>query len=201
MALATVLSLFVFGAVLVHAFWYDPSGEVSLDFFAKTNKSKVVIKAKENKENISPLSSPVYLTIPALDISAKVQQVGITKKGNMAAPNNFTDVGWYKYGATPGTAGNVVIAGHVDNGIALPAVFSNLKNLKEGDDVYLETKNGSKTRYVVIGFSTYDYYAHPQEVFNVTNNKHYLKLVTCTGEWVSNIRTHNKRLVVTAVEA
>ncbi len=192
----TLFALGVFGTVLVHALWYDPQDEIPLDVsMMKSSSTKTEITQK-----VSPLPNPLRLTIPALTLNANIKNVGITAKGNMATPTNFTDVGWYKYGTVPGHVGSVVMSGHVDNGLALPGVFKNLKNLKKGDDIYVEMADGTKIHYTVLSLSTYDYDAIVPTIFH-EKNAHYLKLITCTGVWVPSFKTHDKRLVVNAVEA
>ena len=91
------------------------------------------------------------------------------------------------------------MAGHVDNGLSLPGVFKHLEDLQKGDDLYVQMGNGEKIHYVVTGFSVYDYDADGSAVFNQKDG-HYLKLVTCTGTWMPQFRTHDKRLVVVAKE-
>lgn len=143
-------------------------------------------------------SFPSRLSIPLLGIDAKVQKVGITASGNMATPNNFVDVGWYKYGTIPGDKGSAVIAGHVDNGLAFPGVFSKLKNIKEGDDIFVETENSQTLHFVVKEIKTYPFDAKVKEVFSRDDGR-WINLITCTGIWVEKHKTHNKRLVVSAI--
>ena len=187
-AVGTIFFFLIFVLTLAHAVWYSSGGEVPSD----KERDKVVTLAA------SPLGDPTHLIIPALSIDAKIQKVGITRNGKMATPNNFTDVGWYKYGPAPGALGSAVIAGHVDDGLAWPAVFADLDKLKEGDDVYVQMDSGS-VHYKVTDFSVYDYDADASAVFE-ENRAHYLRLITCTGTWLPAYRTHNERLVVTAVE-
>lgn len=141
---------------------------------------------------------PVMLSIPTLKIHAKVQQVGVTTSGRMAVPTNFTDVGWYKYGTLPGQTGSAVIAGHVDDGLALPAVFINLNTLQKGDDIYITTIQKHVLHFVVTGSQAYDRNANADQIFNEKDGK-ILRLITCTGDWLPSLHTHNQRLVVTAV--
>lgn len=142
-------------------------------------------------------SHPDQLRIPSIKVDANVQNVGITNKGNMGTPKNFKDVGWYAYGAVPGEVGSSVIAGHVNNGLALPAVFANLEDVKIGEDIYIDTVGEGTLHFVVTGTEVYDFDAEAPSVFTQNDGK-YLKLITCTGEWVKEYRTHNKRLVVIA---
>ena len=201
----TLLALAVFSAVLIRSFWYAPNDEVKISSLLSGSTESVSAQNEktatpEAKEDFAPPSEdPLRLTVPALEIDAKIQKVGITQKGNMAAPRNFSDVGWYKYGTVPGEVGSAVLAGHVDNGLALPWVFSRLSDLKEGDDIYVSMADGRSIHYIVVSLATYDYNAKVPEVFG-ENDGNYLKLVTCTGVWMASAKTHDKRLVVKAVQ-
>src|SRR3989338_8569269 len=98
-AIATLIALYVFGVALVSAFWYNP-GDEEAKTVCKANVSANAAdvlgssgsKIGEKKE-LHARGFPVRLIIPALNVNAKIQKVGITKKGNMAVPNNFVDVG------------------------------------------------------------------------------------------------------------
>ena len=142
---------------------------------------------------------PSRLIIPSLDIDAHVQATGITKKGNMGTPTNFTDVAWYKYGAIPGDIGNAVIDGHVDNGLSLAGVFKHVAEIAVGADIYTVDAQGNKIHFVVTDVTSYDYLQVPvTEIFNDMNGSR-LRLITCGGTWVPGEKTYDKRVVVTAV--
>jgi sortase A len=189
--LFTIISVAVMGFVLVNGFLYASPGEVPLSPSLQKTFSRT---AKEN-----PDLYPKELRIPAIGVDAKVQEVGITKNNNMATPNNFTDVGWFKYGVLPGQIGSAIIAGHVNDGFALPAVFGNLNDLRKGDNIYLDTVGGDTIHFVVAGIETYDYNAPTVGIFDQKNGS-FLKLITCAGVWVEKYKTHDKRLVVTAIK-
>ncbi|MDB5254008.1 MAG: peptidase sortase [Parcubacteria group bacterium] len=140
---------------------------------------------------------PARLSIPALGIDTKVQQVGLNIKGNMGTPNNFTDVAWYKLGPRPGEIGSAVMDGHVDNGLALQGVFKHLEDLKIGDDVYVTREDGKKLHFQVVDKATYPYNdsAANETVFGKKDAAR-LNLVTCTGDWVAAQKTYTDRLVV-----
>jgi len=195
--LIILVSLTLLGAVIERAFFYIPSNDTGNIFLPNSLKNLAKAAIKQN-DPISPLY-PKRLIIPAIKINAKFQYVGVTYAGNMATPNNFSDVGWYKYGPMPGQDGSAVVAGHVNDGLALPAVFWNLNKLKTGDDIYIERVNGTKIHFVVTGQAVYDYNSPTTEIFSGSNHP-LLKLITCTGTWISAINTHNERLVVTAEE-
>jgi LPXTG-site transpeptidase (sortase) family protein len=168
----------IFAATLVHSVWYAPDQEIAGPIVAATS------------------SDPVRLSIPSLDIDAKVQQVGLTTAGNMGIPNNFTDVAWYKYGPRPGQLGSAVIDGHVDNGLSLAGVFKHLEDIKVGDDVYVQEKDGSKLHFVVTDIESYPYKNAPVEQIFTRTDKARLNLITCVGDWIPAGKTYDHRLVV-----
>jgi sortase A len=151
-----------------------------------------------NETNKDIDSYPILLNIPSIDVNSKIVDVGITSRGNMGTPTNYEDVGWYRYGILPGEAGSAVMAGHVDNGLSLPGVFSKLSEVKVGDDIFTTNKLGAKLHFVVKNIATYAYDAKDTNVFTQNDGK-YLKLITCVGTWKPDNKTHDKRLVVTAV--
>lgn len=172
--------------VLVHGFYYAPDSEIRLPIGAASKMASRI-----------PGTHPKELQIPSIKVDAKVQEVGITYKGNMGVPNNYTDVGWYKYGTLPGQIGSAVIDGHVDNGFALPGVFKNLGNVQKGDSIYVIDQDGKKERFVVTDISIYGYKDDTSDIFNRSGGA-WLRLITCTGNWIPSAQTDDHRVVVTA---
>ena len=94
--------------------------------------------------------------------------------------------------------GSAVIDGHVDNALGLPGVFSKLKNVKRGDDIYVTDKNGTKIHFVVREVQEYPYDKAPaEEIFN-ESERSLLRLITCGGKWIQSAKTYDTRVVVTA---
>ena len=185
----TIFALGVFGWTLVHALWYAPDNEVNAPALAAEAPGNTVPKEHY----------PSWLIIPSLHISAAVQYVGIKADNSMGTPSNFTDVAWYKYGPVPGQVGSAVIDGHVDNGLKLDGVFKHLGDIKIGDDVYVQRKDGSKLHFVVSDIESYPYRSVPtSSVFGATD-KTRLDLITCEGHWVKADKTYDQRLVVYTV--
>ena len=141
---------------------------------------------------------PSRLLIPKLEIDAKVQHLGVTKSGNMAAPANFTDVGWYKYGTIPGRLGSAVISGHEDNAVSLDGVFKHLEDLVVGDDIYVVDKNGQKLHFRVVEKKICPYDLKGPELERIFNakGKVRLNLITCAGDWLASAKTNDQRLVI-----
>ncbi len=198
-----ILVVIFFGVVLVQAAFFVPAADI-------TAPSPVATAQKISSEPLTPqiltnknvtqtylATYPKQLRIPLIKVDAKIQYVGIAKNEKMATPNNFTDVGWFQNGVIPGDKGSAVIDGHVDNGLAFPAVFADLNKLKIGDDIYVDTIGGNALHFKVINIKNYDAEAKTNEIFD-QNDGNYLKLITCAGVWSILHHTHNQRLVVTA---
>lgn len=161
---------------------------------SSTLKAQVVSPTKAAVQ-----ATPNYLIIPNAKVNTNIIEVGITAKGNLDVPNNYTEVGWYKYGPKPGQIGSAVLDGHVDNGGSIPGPFKNLRNLKVGDDIYVDMSDGTRVHYKVTLSEVYDTDKFPgKKVFHENDNK-YLKLITCHGKFVKSMDTYDKRLIITAV--
>ena len=170
---------------LVHALWYAPDD---------SGATPAVVTATPAVDSTAD-DYPVRLVVPTLAIDAAVQRVGITKKGSMGVPSNFTDVAWYRDGVTPGQYGSAVIDGHVDNGLGLSGVFKHLPDLAVGDSVYVVTVTGKRLHFVVDAVKVYSYEDVPADVFAQSDVSR-LNLITCEGKWVPKDRTYDHRLVV-----
>ena len=192
-SLFVVIAIAASGFAVAAAVVYAPSDDQTMTF-------AIISHILQKK---TPQSSVVYnmhLSIPSIALTAKVQEVGVTKKGNVGTPNNFTDVAWYDGSSEPGSVGTSIIDGHIDNGLAFPAIFSNLKNVKTGDDIYVDTKDGNHIHFIVRAIDTYNFNQPTNTIFAASNTPT-LKLITCAGVYNPLYKTHDKRLVVTAEKA
>lgn len=142
---------------------------------------------------------PVRLVIPKIHVNAAIRPAGINVLGQMSVPRSYTDVGWYKYGTLPGEIGSAVIAGHVNSGLGLDAVFTRLKELVPGDDIYVRAANGKELHFVVSTAETYPYKNVPGNAVFAAADAPRLNLITCDGAWVDNHTTYDHRLVVYSV--
>lgn len=173
----------------------------AINYYLKKPEEKQVIVPVPSDVYTGPVatSSPIRIVIPAVSIDGNVIPVGIGKTGNMAVPVKFSDVGWYRYGPVPGQKGNAVMAGHVDNGSGEPGTFYNLKNVKVGDEVFVENTLGEKIKFVVKAIRLVDYSNPSKEdmdsIFGKSDQEH-LNLITCEGTWIPEKKTYSNRLVI-----
>ncbi len=206
-----VAAILAFATVLVHATYEDRFVAVSND--SSLQVSPISTFPASNATSAMPDTSvvaatPVFtapkavgprLSIPILRVDAPIENVGIDANGNMATPNRLANVGWYQYGTKIGDVGSAVIAGHVDNSLALPAVFYHLKSLKAGDDIYVTSASGTKLHFVVTAVDDYALADAPvKEIFDDTSGDRLIRLITCEGTWDKGSYSYDHRIVVTA---
>src|SRR5918995_3278508 len=84
--------------------------------------------------------APVGLAIEAAGIDAGIESLRVID-GAMQDPTGPWVVAWYETLGSLGTAGNVVMAGHIDYWNVGPAVFYNLSTLEAGDEILVTRDN------------------------------------------------------------
>ena len=101
-------------------------------------------------------SAPVRLSIPAIELDAKVENLGLTKTGGeLDVPKNFVDVGWYQDGPKPGAPGSAVMDGHLSGKHVLEGVFFKLRNLSPGDSVFITDESNHRLEFIVTDVKTF----------------------------------------------
>lgn len=144
---------------------------------------------------------PSRLRVPALDLDATVDAVGIdAKTGDFAVPPSVDKVGWYRYG--PGfsaRAGSIVLAGHVDSAAEGKGAFFKLGTLDAGDAVTLVGPDGRDRRFEVVARERYRKTAIPLEKYFARDGAVRLTLITCGGPFDAATRHYRDNVVVTAV--
>ncbi|NCN11839.1 class F sortase [Candidatus Kaiserbacteria bacterium] len=145
-----------------------------------------------------PESLPRRLHIPAVGIEATFgRPLGLTSDGTVAVPDSYEDVGWYKYGPTPGELGPAVILGHVDS-YQGPAVFYGLGQLKPGDDIFIDREDGTTAKFVVSKLSRHRQADFPTEQVYGDIDHAGLRLITCTGVYSHTTLRYSHNLIVFA---
>lgn len=182
-----------------------PSPTVAVTSSASTSAgassaSSAVSAAPTVAPTVTPVPViPVKLAIPAINVAAPVELVGLTPDGAMDVPKQWNDVGWYEYGPPPGQIGNAAIAGHLDSTTA-PAVFWRLGTLKPGDQIIVTLSNGQSVTFVVKDKVSYAYNNAPiQKVFGPATTAN-LNLITCGGSWDAFTKNYSNRIVVYATK-
>lgn len=185
------LGLTVVGRALYSQENLEDSSIVPANIIQATNTQD-----QNQTDTTKEIALPEKLSIPKIEVDAAVQLVGLTKNNAMANPSNFIDVAWYKYGPVPGAMGSAVMAGHLDNALALDGVFKRLNELEVGDDIYVTDENGRKLHFKVTDLEIYPYDSAPSEKIFMASDAKRLNLITCAGKWLKAQKTYSERLVV-----
>jgi sortase A len=150
--------------------------------------------------NLQPLfTDATEMKVENVNMDIKLTKVGVDDAGILEVPQNWKEGGWYKYGSRPGEIGNVIINAHYDDNYGRPAAFWELKNVKADDKVLLLDKYGK-----IYTYSVKDSYLvsinDPDrlKIFEDSEDKATLTLITCGGIWLPGKSTYDKRLVVKA---
>ncbi|MEV4253749.1 class F sortase [Spirillospora sp. NPDC049652] len=148
-----------------------------------------------------PRSEPVTIKIPRLGVTAPVTGLGLKPDGTIEVPSLDRPnlAGWWNGGPTPGEEGPSVILGHVDaRGRA--AVFSRLRELREGDRVQVVRRDGRTAAFAVQRVEQVAKAAFPGEKVYAEDLRYAgLRLVTCggdfdsgTGHYVDNVIAYTR---------
>ncbi len=201
---AAALALFIIGATLIgfallhqrHA--PSPSASAAAGLNSRGHVS-------DHKNDIPPklqaYSPPALLTIPAIQLTSRVNQVGKNPDGTTEVPKApiFNEAAWFKYSPTPGQYGATVILGHVDSHVDGESVFFNLGKLQPEDMVTVKRGDGVDVRYKVYAVKAYDKANFPTEmVYAGPPDTSELRLVTCSGTFDQRTAEYNSNTVVFA---
>jgi sortase (surface protein transpeptidase) len=163
-----------------------------------TNQSPVAAPTDRAAAGVRPTG----LRIPAIGVDATslVPLKILPATGELEAPAEFGDTGWYAAGPVPGEPGPAVIAAHVDSR-AGPAVFFRLKELRPGDAVLVPRTDGTTVRFTVTGVERYPKNAFPTQKVHGPTPDRALRLITCGGSFDYAKRSYRDNVVVYAIRA
>ena len=137
---------------------------------------------------------PKRLIIPTLNVDSYVQKVGVDQNTQIAVPNNIHIAGWFVDSVLPGADGLSIIDGHVNGRNSDEGVFKRLKELKQGDEVIVESGDGTRTTFKVYSGESLPKDSVADKLFSqVPTIRRQLNLITCTGTYDSTSRTYSDR--------
>lgn len=149
-----------------------------------------------DKSVFENIGIPVNIKIPKITVDAEIERVGLKADGAMDVPKLTANGGWYMLGSKPGEIGSAVIAGHLNWWNGQIGVFEHLNSLKPGDVVTVRDDHGAIISFMVRESRSFSAGADATDVFNSTDGKSHLNLITCEGTWVTSARQYSNRLVV-----
>ena len=146
------------------------------------------------KEEIKELGTPVRVRIPKIGLNSPIQNMGVTKDGDLDVPDGSTkNVGWYAAGTKPGEKGSAVLDAHVF------AAFKNLRYALPGTDIYIDTSSGETLHFKVEESTVYPLANVPADQLFNRDDKNRLNLITCAGKLTADKKTYDHRLIAYAV--
>lgn len=146
---------------------------------------------------VEPRTRPRSVTIDDVELWGPIRAVGLEDDGQLEVPDE-SEIGWYRYGSSPGRAGATVLAAHVTwNGSIGP--FFKLGELEPGARVDVLLEDDTLRTYEVVERTMYDKDSLPRERIWRTTGDESLVLITCGGSFNPEIRRYRQNIVVYAV--
>lgn len=139
---------------------------------------------------------PVRIEIPSIDIDESLIDLGIAANGELETPEDASRVGWYAGGGKPGELYPTVIAGHKDSREG-PAIFANLRSVKVGETITVESADGRTFSYLVyeVRDVPQDDRFPTQQVYGPTLAPE-IRVITCTGPYDRSIGRYTENRLV-----
>jgi sortase (surface protein transpeptidase) len=140
----------------------------------------------------------VRLSVPALEVDAAIDAVGVDPDGQMTVPAEVDRVGWYRFGPVPGAVGSAVIAGHVDSRTQGLGAMAPLRGAAVGDEVQVTDAAGVATRWRVVARELISKQALPLDRLFSRDGPPRLTLITCGGPFLPEFGSYRDNVVVVA---
>jgi len=204
----------LFVGVLALSIWfgykYFESGELPPFVSARSlSANDEVEQAKISDEMLAAHSvkpaQPRFVSIPALgDKQFRSFVSDLDDTNQLALQKNIHDISWYKNSTTPGTGyGVVILSGH-GRGIDGSGPFEKAQQLKSGDEIRVETGDGTIVRYAVDNVQLL-----PVEkalstgtkllTTSVDEDKEGLNIIAPAGNWIPKYQQFDSRVIVRAI--
>ena len=195
----SVAAYFVFGLSVASVIWlggqylqkvYERSTIVETpDTIATTTLTNVSVYHLAS-------STPIRLIIPKLNLDATFETpLGLKADKTIEVPKEYTTVGWYKYGAAPGSIGPAVILGHVDS-YKGAAVFYHLGQLAPGDRFSVVREDKTTAQFEVTELHRYLQSEFPTDLVYGKIAYAGIRLITCSGTYSKGKQRYDHNLVV-----
>jgi LPXTG-site transpeptidase (sortase) family protein len=169
------------------------------------SQSVVVAATATRTATPTPVPPVDRLIIPAIDVDAAVTTRVVADNGEMPSPDGPQQVISYDFsalpglGGIPGVSGNIVFGGHVDYHDYGPAIFWDLRDLKQGDEITVRLRDGTQYRYATRSNRVVDPAATPFNQFVASTPEESLTVITCAGDFDPETHNYDMRRVVWAV--
>jgi hypothetical protein len=131
---------------------------------------------------VLPPSPPTRIRIPEIKVNAPFTDLSLDSSYHLQVPplDEPNLAGWYRDGASPGSTGNAIVLGHVDNRRG-PAVFYALGALHKGDTIHIDRKDHRTAVFTIYAIQVYDKDAFPSQTVYGATARPELRVITCGG--------------------
>jgi sortase (surface protein transpeptidase) len=164
-------------------------------------RDSTVPPSPATRPRTDPAMLPTRIVIPSIGVSADLELLHRDNDGSLQTPKDWNKAGWYADGVIPGNRGPAVIVGHVDSARDGPAVFYRLPQLKAGDDVSVQSRDGHIERFLVDAARQFPKNRFPTDLVYGPTPLRELRLVTCAGSFDHATGSYSDNLIVTAYAA
>jgi LPXTG-site transpeptidase (sortase) family protein len=148
-------------------------------------------------DELSPqFAEPASVSIPAVNLFAKLQPLHVDAKGRLVPPDHGI-AGWYAAGPEPGEQGPAVIAGHLDSKVG-PDTFFRLGQVRPGQRIRVGLTDGTKLAFRVTEIKQFSKDNFPTKRVYGATNKPELRMITCAGDYDHAAGHYKDNLVVFA---
>ncbi len=132
-------------------------------------------------QRVTPMkrSVPTRVVIPSIAVNSTLMDLGLNKDGTLETPPGAFPAGWFTGAPTPGELGPAIIVGHVRYNT--PGVFARLSDMRRGDWVDVDRKDGSTARFRVTRVEHFAKSSFPTDKVYGNIDHAGLRLITCGG--------------------
>jgi hypothetical protein len=164
--------------------------------FAAVPSAAGAVAVGSGRPNAARAQHRWLLRIPAIHVAASIVPTGVNGDGTIAVPSlrDAERVGWYRFGAAPGSPGPTILLGHVDTYTG-PGVFYFLYRLRRGDRIYVRT--GRTFTFSVTSLREVPKTDFPDGLY-APAGKPALYLITCAGTFDHGTHHYQDNIIVTA---
>ncbi|GAA3834557.1 MULTISPECIES: class F sortase [Amycolatopsis] len=142
---------------------------------------------------------PTQVRIPKIGAESSLISVAVNKDGEIAVPSvdKPMQAAWYRLSPVPGDVGPAIILGHVD-GNHQPGIFYKLKDVRPGDEIFVDRSDGRQLRFVVDHTTQVPKDQFPQDAVYGNTDEPQLRLITCGGVFDHAEHSYTDNIVVYA---
>lgn len=188
------LLLIVAGLALLGLGLYKLANGSNDDAILDSLRETQIVLDGANREPLGPeppaeppafVNADMKLTMEAINIVAPVISQGVGGDGVPGVPLTGYEVAWYDFSSPPGGPSNAIFSGHV-TWAGQHGVFWDLKALKSGDIIKIETRDDREYAYEV--FANFRIDPNDPKALTVMDltDEPIATFITCGGRWLPN---------------